>query len=153
MTLAEALQEASVDEILEALGQVERNGLLYDLGLAIFACNPSKTFPGASPYSIYDDPNHGTLYVNGFDPERRRDAILGAREIQGLSTMEALAFAKSLSETTPYEEYLCSPEDAQENKERWESYGYTVEVCGFGESRTKETHVISLQRAVGPWPA
>ena len=150
MSLADALKHATADDILEALLESEVEDVLFDLGLAIHHVNPSKTFPGEDPYAIYDEPSRGTLWVEGFDPKRRKDALLGAREMQLLTVMESLAFIKALSKRTPFEISIYGKEDALETKAEWEEYGFTVTMSGFGESRGHKTHVRSLQRMTGP---
>lgn len=84
LTLTDAIQDASLGEILRALTEasLDRDGLAFDVAEALFQRNYSKEFPGPDPSDIEPKhPNVGEVLVRTYDPNRREDAIRAFREI------------------------------------------------------------------------
>lgn len=88
-TLLAALQSASPEEVAAALLEASktRNGLAYDVGMALYEANASKEIPGPNPDSYeVKRLDVGDVYLVSYDPLRLEDAIVGYRIMRGLRT-------------------------------------------------------------------
>lgn len=78
------LRNASVDEITRALveASVDRKGLAFEVGMALFEQDVSKEFPGQDPDDINPkSPDSGEVCVLSYDPARREEAGQAYRDI------------------------------------------------------------------------
>jgi len=80
--LREALRNATVDEIVEALASAEehRPGLAYEVGIRLWERDVSKEFPGPNPFDHNPkSADRGAVLAVAYDPARREEAITGYR--------------------------------------------------------------------------
>lgn len=159
MNLKEALRSASVDEILDALTEVEaegRQGLRFEVCHGLFHAEdePTRTLDGPDPYALYDDPDRGRLCITGYDPAQRTQALQGLRNLLNISIMEANRKLREHGD----QEYLHDEEiygdrsKAEARLAEWAAYGFTGRITGFGEMRIAKSHTQHIRQFLtGPW--
>ena len=164
MTLKETLQNATVQEILDTLLEIEqegRHGLRYDIGMALCTDHANP------PYKIFQgrDPNDWTSYkqtfiyvkIIGYDPNRKKEALLCIKKERALTVMESVSALATLTPNTPITYEITDWDDDVEKIKadtdalvsRWRHAGFTVIVEDHTD-KNPTSHIKKLEFAAVP---
>lgn len=142
--LLKALQGASPAEVAAALLSLSetRDGLAYDVGMALYEAGAGKDVPGPDPYD--QNPKSlgsGSINVSGFDPHREAEAVEAFREIWGHKI-------PTFDETDPkwLKATKAERKAAKRKAEDWVKYPNRDQVPGFITALRSRKSGMSISR-------